>query len=146
MKNKFKCILLVDDDHATNYIHRKILEKSGIVENVKVALNGQEALDFIEINNEIEKRGEVSELPSVIFLDINMPVLDGWEFLEEYDKLKMFKKEKTIIIMMSTSFNPDDEIKAKGINHVTCYKSKPMTLDIIDEIKNNIYEISKVAG
>ena len=144
MEHKLKCVLLVDDDHATNYIHKKIIEQSGIASKVEIALNGQEALDFIVKNNELEKEGKLSEFPSIIFLDINMPVLDGWEFLEEYSELIIYRKSQVIIGMMSTSFNPDDEDKAKGIDHVTCYKSKPMTFDVIDQIKAKIFQLNSL--
>lgn len=128
MKEKLKCVLLIDDDHATNFIHRKIIEKSQITEYIEVALNGEEALNYID------KTPDFFEFPSIIFLDINMPVMDGWEFLESYENIKVSKKDKTIIVMMSTSFNPDDKIKAENVRCVDCYKSKPMTFEVIDEI------------
>ena len=73
-----------------------------------------------------------------------MPVLDGWEFLEEYSELIIYRKSQVIIVMMSTSFNPDDEDKAKGIDHVTCYKSKPMTFVVIDQIKAKIFQLNSL--
>lgn len=128
MKEMLQCVLLIDDDHATNFIHRKIIEKSQITKHIEVALNGEEALNYID------KTPDFFEFPAIIFLDINMPVMDGWEFLESYENLKVSRKDKTIIVMMSTSFNPDDKIKAESIGCVDCYKSKPMTFEVIEEI------------
>lgn len=133
MEKKLKWVLLVDDDHATNFIHRRIIEKSNITDHIEISLNGKEALEFIENHGNIEN-------PSIIFLDINMPVMDGWEFLESFENLKFIKKGKTIIVMMSTSFNPDDVVRAKKIALIDCYKSKPMTFDIIDEIVTKYFD------
>lgn len=134
MKEILKYVLLIDDDHATNFIHRKIIEKSQITKHIEVVLNGEEALNYID------KTSDFFESPAIIFLDINMPVMDGWEFLDSYENLKVSQKDKTMIVMMSTSFNPDDKLKAENIKCVDCYKSKPMTYEIIEEIISKYVE------
>ncbi len=83
MKIKLNCVLLIDDDDDSNYFHRRLLNKIDCTENIQVALDGREALNFL--NTTINKHYPP---PAVIFLDINMPGMNGWEFLEEYKKTK----------------------------------------------------------
>lgn len=128
---KVRNVLLIDDDAPTNFIHRKILLHSGLVENIHVTQSGQEALEYLGNNS---NRDQESALPDIIFLDINMPAMDGWEFLVQYEKLKHLKKENIVIVMLTTSLNPDDEIKAKGIKEVFGYRNKPLTKHMIQEI------------
>ncbi|MBU1719687.1 MAG: response regulator [Bacteroidetes bacterium] len=104
MERKLKCILLVEDDHATNFLHKMILQKAGVAENILVALNGKEALTIIrDAGNQTDGN---SLKPDLIFLDINMPIMNGWEFIEEYKKLADELKNNTTIIMLSASMNP----------------------------------------
>jgi CheY-like chemotaxis protein len=128
---KIRNVLLIDDDEPTNFIHKKIIQVSGLVDNVHVAPGGQEALEFLR-KNDAGDSGLL--LPDLIFLDINMPAMDGWEFLIQYEKLKLQWKEKIIIVMLTTSLNSDDEIKAMGIKDVYGYRNKPLTKVMIEEI------------
>ena len=128
---KIKTVLLIDDDEPTNFIHKKTLERSGLVDNVYVAHGGQEALNFLE---NVCKHDQGLSIPDLIFLDINMPAMDGWEFLAHYEMLKMLQKENIVIVMLTTSLNPDDEIKSKAIKEVYDYKNKPLTRQMIEEI------------
>ncbi|THU38247.1 response regulator [Niastella caeni] len=131
---KINSVLLIDDDEPTNFINKKILQSSGRVEVIHVANGGTEALRILSNNkNNLNN----SFIPDVIFLDINMPAMDGWEFLIEFKKLENLKAERIIIVMLTTSLNPDDELKAKGIKEVYMYKNKPLTKDMIEEIINN---------
>lgn len=129
-----KNILLVDDDEATNYLNHKMIKASGLVENIFVAKNGEEALEIL-LNNFKQN----IEQPDLIFLDINMPVMNGWEFITEYQKLDNELKAKLIIIMLTVSLNPDDEEKAKSIKDINAFRNKPLTLEMIIEIINNYY-------
>ncbi|MBL4888356.1 MAG: response regulator [Flavobacteriaceae bacterium] len=129
MQRKLNCILLVDDDDATNFINKMIISKAKCTKKIHVCLNGQEALDFLK-----KKNDNHYPKPDIIFLDINMPVLDGWEFLEEYKDLDVLQKDEIIIIMLTASLNPDDKAKANTINEVSGYISKPLNNLRIDEI------------
>jgi len=131
---RIKTVLLIDDDEATNFIHKKIVQTSGLVDVVYVARGGEEALLFLgNDNNEKEKI-----IPDLIFLDINMPAMDGWEFLVQYEKLKHLKKENIVVVMLTTSLNPDDEVKAKGIKEIYGYRNKPLTRTMLEEIVTKI--------
>lgn len=128
---KIRNVLLIDDDEPTNFIHKKIIQSSGLVDNVHVVQGGQAALEYLGNNS---NRDPEALLPDLIFLDINMPAMDGWEFLVQFEKLKLLQKENIVIVMLTTSLNPDDELKAKGIKEVYGYRNKPLTRVMIEEI------------
>jgi CheY-like chemotaxis protein len=114
-----KNILLVDDDHICNFLSKKALQQIGYVSEIYVALNGKEALGFF---NEFENP---HSLPDIILLDLNMPVMDGFGFLEAFKKLSIPEKENIKIIVVTSSNDPNDVARAKtfGINQ---YLTKPI--------------------
>ncbi|HET6243450.1 MAG TPA: response regulator [Bacteroidia bacterium] len=126
MKKKLNCILLVDDNAADNYFHKIIIKEMNFTENIEVALDGEEALTFVKKENQIP--------PELIFLDINMPRMDGWDFLEAYRELSEEQKSDTIVIMLTTSLNPEDEKKAEQFAEVVGFKIKPLTVEMLTEI------------
>lgn len=128
---KINSVLLIDDDAPTNFIHKKIIQNSGLVEVIHIAQGGREALHFL---NSKEQNVNNGQIPDVIFLDINMPAMDGWEFLAEYKKLENVQAKRVIIVMLTTSLNPDDELKAREIKEVYGFKNKPLTKQMIEEI------------
>ncbi|WMN10744.1 response regulator [Marivirga salinae] len=121
MKKKLNYVLLVDDDEATNYLNKMIIEERGCAEEIIIVENGLEALKFLT-----NKRNGKFPQPDLIFLDINMPLMDGWEFLEEYKKLEENQKSKVIIVMLTTSINPDDKEKAHNHQEIQNYENKPL--------------------
>ncbi|MBC8053497.1 MAG: response regulator [Sphingobacteriaceae bacterium] len=128
---KLNCILLVDDDISTNFLHKKILQKAEVAEEILVALNGKEAIDYLAGN--YEKSAGENPQPDLILLDINMPLMDGWEFLNEYKNLEM-KKDAIIIVMLTTSLNPDDRLRAETIPEISGFQSKPLSFDMLTDI------------
>lgn len=128
---RIKNVLLIDDDEPTNFINKKIIESSELVEYIHIAQSGQEALNFLSRRSEQNER---QQLPDLIFLDINMPAMDGWEFLDRYKKLAKGEKGSIIIVMLTTSLNPDDEVKARELKEVTAFRNKPLTRQLIGEI------------
>jgi len=131
MKKKLNCILLIDDDDDDNYFHQIIIRDMNITDDVKLVTNGLEALDFLK---------NVETPPELIFLDINMPKMNGWEFLEEYNKLPADHKANTIIAMFSTSQNTDDKKKAEQFSNVKCFQSKPLTEKILEGIIDDYFQ------
>jgi len=126
MKNKLSCILLVDDDEPTNFLNQMVIEELGIAEQTRIAQNGMEALAYLK------KTGVGDDdfpLPDLILLDINMPAMNGWEFLESYTNLPAHQKANVVIVMLTTSLNPDDRAKAHEISEVTGFETKPLTVD-----------------
>jgi CheY-like chemotaxis protein len=134
MKKKLKCVLLVDDDESDNFFHKRVLEKSGITDSIEIMINGQEALDFLTTKGRCGQTDSFYCQPELIFLDINMPVMNAWDFLEEYSKLEECQKGKIVIIMLTTSLNPSDKLKAEKILGSSCFQSKPLTVGMINEI------------
>lgn len=139
MKKRLNCVLLVDDDKGTNFINQMIIKKADIADHIQTVLNGKEALDFITNKGKYEKAGNVFPQPMLTLLDINMPVMDGWEFLEAYHALEENQKGKIIIIMLTTSLNPDDKIRAEEISEVSGFKSKPLSIETVEEIMKTYF-------
>lgn len=130
MTKKLNCVMLIDDDADDNFFHQIVLRETNITDNIQVVTSGFEALKYLTSE---------SVIPDLIFLDINMPKMNGWEFLQEYNKLNIAQKAKIIIIMLTTSLNPADEAKANNINDVVAFKSKPLTADALEDIVNRFF-------
>jgi CheY-like chemotaxis protein len=137
MKRKLKCILLVDDNDSDNFLHKKVIEKSQLADHVAIALNGQEAIDFLTSKGKGMLTESAQCQPELIFLDINMPIMDGWEFLEEYQNLSECLNEKSTIIILTTSLNPEDKSKAEKMLESDCFQFKPLTLQMLNNILEN---------
>ena len=134
MKKKLNCVLLVDDNESDNYLHKKVLEQSGLVNHVEIAMDGEAAIEFLNSNYEKWQSSGVNLQPELIFLDINMPVMDGWTFLEEYDKLEDVLKSKIVFVMLTTSINPADKRRVEKREESVDFLYKPLTLKMINEI------------
>lgn len=133
---KLNNILLVDDDEITNYINSDLIISMGIAEKVSVALNGKEALDYLTIAHKEEDNSEYV-IPELIFLDINMPVMNGFQFLEEYYYLLGKQELTTIVTMLTTSLIKDEISKALNmVNLVKGYIEKPLTAEVVMEVYN----------
>ena len=129
LSKPISCILLVDDDPDDNFLHRLIIEDSGHCERVRVAETGQQALAYLT-----NQTAPNYCRPNVILLDINMPGMNGFEFLAEYEKLDKSYQANVVLMMLTTSLNPDDERRANRHGVVDGYKGKPLTQQMLDEI------------
>jgi CheY-like chemotaxis protein len=123
-----KRILLVDDDIQLNKIHEKILPSSGLASEIHIALNGREAIDYLQAR--IDKG---YPLPQVIVLDLEMPVMNGFEFIDAFNDLSFPGKNKIEIVVFTSSSNVSDRKKAlaKGIRH---YLSKPYLVRALNDV------------
>lgn len=131
MKKKLKCVMLIDDDEPTNYLNHMVVEEMDCADRIKVVPNAKDALEYLKAAT---KSNGDSCTPELIFLDINMPAMDGWEFLAEYEKLSEEQKSKVIVVMLTTSFNPEDRLRATQIESVAAFRNKPLTVEILREI------------
>lgn len=122
--------MLVDDDEPTNFLNKMILEDVGCAQTIEVAESGHSALSYLE--NASEDANKVS--PDLIFLDINMPAMNGWEFLEQYSSLEKQRKANVVIVMLTTSLNPDDRAKASKMPDVSGFETKPLTTEKLQAI------------
>lgn len=128
---RIKNLALVDDDEIFIYLTKNIIEETKLVDLIKVFKNGLDAITFLKENS-----NDIDRLPEVILLDLSMPVMDGWQFLEEYIKLKPKIGKKITIYLVTSSISPADIQKAKNINAITDYIIKPVTKErFIDLIK-----------
>jgi CheY-like chemotaxis protein len=129
---KLKRFLLIDDSKSTNFFNKKIIEKVQCVEEVFIVENGKQALDHIQ--SEI--------IPEVIFLDINMPVMNGWEFISEYQKLDNSYKGSIIVLMLGAELSKEDQEKAEHILEIREYAQKMLTKEIVCKIVMKYFEES----
>ena len=125
MIEKLNCIMLIDDNDDDNFYHKMIIKEVNLAKHIEVAESGFEALDYL--------RKSVL-IPQLIFLDINMPAMNGWEFLDEYRKLSDDEKAQIIIIMLTTSLNPIDRKRAEKIQEINGFETKPLTIEILKNI------------
>lgn len=123
-----KRIVLVDDDNSTNYLNKFVIERSSLVNEVITFVSPLEALDYFN-NRPDEEKG------SLVLLDINMPIMNGWEFLKQY-AIQNKKIEVDKVVMLTSSIDPGDQLLAKENEFVSDMKSKPLTLRMVKELVN----------
>lgn len=128
--NKFSKVLLIDDDEIVNSINKVILQHAKFADSVVAKTYAGDAIDYLK------KSSQDQELPDVIFLDVNMPEMDGWDFIEEYEKAGI-NGEKTKIVMLTSSINPRDEQRANAARQVTAFISKPLSPELLETIYYN---------
>ena len=132
MNKQLKSIMLIDDSKFDNFFHERIIKKSDCTKQIITYESATKALEYLK-NETIH--------PDLIFLDINMPNMNGWEFLEAYEKLENVNKAKVIISMLTTSSNPEDKEKAKEFNPpLKEFKTKPLTSEILSKIIQEYFE------
>ena len=120
---KLEAILLIDDDFTTNFLHQKIISKTEIDAPVAVLNDASEGIDKLLALNETINDHSASVL---VFLDLNMPLLDGWGFLEIFKKMKL--NFKVHLFIVSASINPDDKTRATSYAQVNGYLQKHLTV------------------
>lgn len=125
--NKLQKVLLVDDDDIVNSINKVIIKHAKFAEEIIAETIASKAIDYIK------SQKQDGALPELIFLDINMPEMDGWDFVDEYVKLG-FEEGGPRIIMLTSSINPRDENRASLIDEITDFMSKPLSPEILDKI------------
>lgn len=119
--NKLLKACIVDDDSIYRFTMTKTLESTKLPMDIVVFNDGEETLNFMLAN-----LNKVSELPDVIFLDIDMPVMDGFQFMEEYAKIEHKIEKHITIYMVSSSLDPVDIAKAHKISAISDYMVKPV--------------------
>lgn len=127
-------VLLIDDDYMTNYLHKRVISNASLASSIIVSTNGKEGIEEllkIEDDNLKDIKSKV-----IVFLDINMPVMDGWTFLEVFKEIKNKLNFEIKIFVLSSSINPDDKARAEKNSFVTKYINKPLNQESISYLKS----------
>ncbi len=130
--SKIDVAFIIDDDQIFVYGLKKMITVQNLCKTLMVFNNGEEAMNYIRpmlVHND--------HLPDLILLDINMPIMDGWDFLDEFVKINPLIKKEITIYMISSSINPSDIERAKGYSEISKYLVKPITLDEISKLFHN---------
>lgn len=134
--SKLKTILLIDDDEATNFMNKRILRKLDIAVQIISKENGQEGLQYLQHQNE----EGTYPCPELIFLDINMPVMNGWEFLDAHEQLPPEQRGKVVVVMLTTSLNYQDEQLAKQKGLLNDFMNKPLRKADVERVINKYFD------
>lgn len=124
--------MLVDDNTDDNFYHERIIRKNGYAEFVVSRESGVEALEYLKAVKDEEN------YPELIFIDINMPGMNGWEFIQELNSLEIAGKKNRTCVMLTTSENPDDIAKANELG-ILAFKTKPLTNEILQQIISGLF-------
>lgn len=136
MTKSVNTILLIDDDDTTNYLNHRLLARMETAPDIRVVTNGDEAMEYLNKAFSGEKE---YPLPDLIFVDIKMSGMDGFEFLEEYQKVPAEQKENIVMLMLTSSASFYDLEKLKQFPDVRKHYSKPLAEADVREIMQTYF-------
>jgi len=131
-EKKYRTVMLIDDNEIDNLINQKMIEAASITQNIYTHTGAKSAIEFLRNMEQLDVAEKV--LPDVIFLDIDMPLMDGFQFLDEFEKLSNTTKTKCKIVMLTSSINPQDFNRSKKYDNVKLYLNKPLSHDSIQQL------------
>lgn len=134
-KRMKKNILLVDDDKIFNFLNEKTITSLGLANEISFASNGQQALELLELY-----RSGKMKMPDIIFLDLDMPIMNGYEFLEEFAKIELPNKNAITIVVLTSSADPRDLTRTKELG-IKYYYNKPLSRDEIKTLIGQEFSI-----
>ncbi|QWX83377.1 response regulator [Cellulophaga sp. HaHaR_3_176] len=132
MSEKNKKVFFIDDDSIFIFVSTKLIEEEDFCENLEVFEHGKNAIEAL-----VDTSNSNQSLPEIIFLDLSMPVMSGWEFLDSFQAAPILNKESIKIIVMSSSINPSEIDMIKSYPIVHDYIVKPLTPADLNKIKNS---------
>lgn len=125
-------IMCVEDDPITLMLFKKVAQKASFAKEIINTTNGEEAINYI--NNITSEENK----PQLIFLDLNMPIMGGWEFLNLFNNSNYYNLNKTKVIILTSTIDPEDIKKSKSYPNVIDFLSKPITVEMLDYLKSKI--------
>ncbi|MGK0447642.1 response regulator [Patiriisocius sp. Uisw_017] len=132
MIRKLPFIGIIDDDKIYQFTLMRIINDNKQAEKIITFSDGEKAIHYLTDNKSTNEN-----IPDIIFLDVNMPIMDGWQFIDEYASIKTEIKKKIVIFMLSSSVNPIDIERASKINEISDYIIKPMKLEEVKMFFDN---------
>ena len=129
---KYRTVMLIDDNEIDNLINQKMIEAASVTENIYTHTGAKSAIEFLKNMEKLDMADQV--LPDLIFLDIDMPLMDGFQFLDEFEKLSNVAKKKCKIVMLTSSINPQDFNRSKKYENVRLYLNKPLSHESIAKL------------
>lgn len=131
-------ILCVDDDPITLMLCKMVIKKAKFSNEIITAKNGQDALNYFKTAKETNLENPLAKRPQLIFLDLNMPVMGGWEFLDLFITEEYADYNSTKVIILSSTIDPDDLEKARKYPMVLDFLSKPISKEMLEYVENKI--------
>ncbi|PVX47023.1 CheY-like chemotaxis protein [Flavobacterium sp. 103] len=128
-------IMCIDDDPITLMLFKKVVQKASFAKEITNTFNGQEAINLI---NTINNNPNQEKKPQLIFLDLNMPVMGGWEFLDLFNASNYFNLNNTKVIILTSTIDPEDIKKSKSYPNVIGFLSKPITVEMLDYLNSKL--------
>jgi CheY-like chemotaxis protein len=132
-----RTVFCIDDDLITLALCEMVIKKSSFAEDVVTAKNGKEGLNYFSSFFSRTNTSLVEEPPQLIFLDLNMPVMNGWDFLEEYLMKYSDRLPDTKVVIVSSTVNPEDFSRANRYDIVIDFINKPLTVEGMEELMEN---------
>jgi len=132
--SKYYAVMLIDDNEIDNLINQKMIEASGIAEHIYTHTGARSAIEFLKNMEKLNDAGK-EVLPDMIFLDIDMPLMDGFQFLDEFENLDEATKDHCGVVMLTSSISPADVNKSKKYEYVKKYINKPLTQENLEKLK-----------
>lgn len=131
MDNKINLACIIDDDSIYVNLIKKIIETKKLCDNLLVFNDGKDGIDYFEA---LLQNFNHNNIPDVILLDLNMPIMDGWEFIERFTKIRNKFKKTITLYVVSSSINQSDMVKAESLSSVQSYLVKPVKIDELEAI------------
>ncbi len=139
-KRKLNCILLIDDDDSTNVLHQLVLEEAGIAAHALFYPDPQEALNYLNSCNNLRDDQALKLVPDLIFLDLNMPLMSGVDFMKAYRQLDFYQQFKPVLIVLTTSLQIENFREGEAFEDINGFRTKPLTLELLEEIMNEFFD------
>lgn len=134
MEFKYDFVMLVDDVRIDNFINQTLIEKCRFSKEVFVYHLASEALDYLNIAASLDNNSNFEPFPELIILDLNMPVIDGFSFLEQFEQIDEHFRSGTKIVILTTSDRKEDRERAMSYSFVSNYLLKPLLADHLEQI------------